>query len=58
MGTDLFLLVERAGGRHQRADDPESPAQGRFYSAMYGKPAVVDRLVGIIKDALSRSGGG
>ncbi|GMQ95978.1 MAG: inositol monophosphatase family protein [Gammaproteobacteria bacterium] len=50
------ILIEEAGGRYQRVKGAESPAQGHFHSAVFGKPAVVDRLAGIIEDALSRSG--
>jgi fructose-1,6-bisphosphatase/inositol monophosphatase family enzyme len=46
------ILVEEAGGRYRSLGESEIPGEGRFYSAVYGKPAVVDRLVAIIDDAL------
>ncbi len=50
------ILIEEAGGRYQWLKDSQAPGQGRFYSAVFGKPAVVDRLVGIIEDAVSSAG--
>ena len=50
------ILIEEAGGRYRRVNDTELPGQGRFYSAVFGKPAVVDRLAGKIEDALSSAG--
>ncbi len=58
-GTPLWdvaatqILIEEAGGRYRRVKDTELPGEGRFYSAVFGKPAVVDRLAGIIEEALS-----
>jgi fructose-1,6-bisphosphatase/inositol monophosphatase family enzyme len=46
------ILVEEAGGRYQSVRDIDIPGRGRFYSAVYGKPTLVNRLVAIIKDAL------
>ena len=50
------ILIEEAGGRYQWLKHTEVPGQGRLYSAVFGKPAVVDRLVGIIEDAVSSAG--
>jgi len=50
------ILIEEAGGRYQWVKDTEVPGQGHFYSAVFGKPAVVDRLAGIIEDALTSAG--
>ena len=50
------ILIEEAGGRYQSVRDTEVPGQGRFYSAVFGKPAVVDRLAGVIEDALTPAG--
>lgn len=47
------ILIEEAGGRYQWLKDTQAPGQGRLYSAVFGKPAVVDRLAGIIEDALT-----
>ncbi len=61
-GTPLWdvaatqILIEEAGGRYRCVKDSELPGRGRFYSAVFGKPAVVDRLAGIIEDALSSAG--
>jgi fructose-1,6-bisphosphatase/inositol monophosphatase family enzyme len=46
------ILIEEAGGRYQTVKKLELPGKGHFYSAVFGKPALVDRLVGIIADAL------
>jgi len=46
------ILIEEAGGRYRCVKDIEGPGKGRLYSAVFGKPAVVERLVEIIKDAL------
>lgn len=46
------IIVEEAGGRYQCVRETEIPGKGRFYSAVFGKPAVVERLAAIIKDAL------
>jgi histidinol-phosphatase len=45
------IIVEEAGGRYRYVKEIELPGKGRFYSAVFGKPAVVDRLVGIIENA-------
>jgi histidinol-phosphatase len=50
------ILIEEAGGSYQWLKDSQVPGEGRFYSAVFGKPAVVDRLVGIIEDAVSSAG--
>ena len=52
------ILIEEAGGRYRWVKDTGSPEEGHFCSAVFGKPAVVDRLAGIIEDAHSRSGEG
>ena len=49
------ILVEEAGGRYQCVRETEIPGKGRFYSAVFGKPAVVGRLVAIIERALRSS---
>ncbi len=46
------ILIEEAGGSYQWVKDIEVPGQGRFYSAVFGKPALVDRLAGIIEHTL------
>lgn len=46
------ILVEEAGGRYQCVRETEIPGKGRFYSAVFGKPAVVERLAAIIEDAV------
>ena len=50
------ILIEEAGGSYQWLKDNQVPGEGRFYSAVFGKPAIVDRLVGIIEDAVSSTG--
>ncbi len=61
-GTQLWdvaatqILIEEAGGRYLHVKDTELPGQGTFYSAVFGKPAVVDRLAGIIEHTLSSAG--
>ena len=50
------ILIEEAGGSYQWLKDSQVPGEGRFYSAVFGKPAVVDRLVGIIEDAVRSAG--
>ncbi len=50
------ILIEEAGGSYQWLKDNQVPGEGRFYSAVFGKPAIVDRLVGIIEDAVSSAG--
>ena len=57
-GTPLWdlaatqILIEEAGGRYHWLEDTEVPGQGRFFTAVFGKAAVVDRLVGVIEGAL------
>ena len=61
-GTPLWdlaatqILIEEAGGRCHWLKDTEVPGQGHLYTAVFGKPAVVDRLVGVIEDALTSAG--
>lgn len=50
------ILVEEAGGRYRCVGEIEIPDKGRFYSAVFGKPAVVDKLTAIIEDALGSAG--
>lgn len=50
------ILVEEAGGRYACVRETEIPEKGKFYSAVFGKPAVVERLVGVIEDALRAAG--
>ena len=50
------ILIEEAGGRFRWVQDTEIAGRGRYYSAVFGKAAVVDRLAGIITDALSAAG--
>lgn len=56
-GTPLWdlaatrILVEEAGGRYECVGEIEIAGQGRYYSAVFGKPAVVERLVAIIEAA-------
>ena len=46
------ILVEEAGGRFRWVRKTEAPGEGHFYSAVFGKPELVDRLVEIIERAL------
>ena len=61
-GTQLWdvaatqILIEEAGGRYLHVKDTELPGQGTFYSAVFGKPAVVKRLAGIIEHTLNSAG--
>ncbi len=61
-GTPLWdlaatqILIEEAGGRCHWLKDTEVPGQGHLYTAVFGKPAVVDRLAGVIEDALTPAG--
>ena len=50
------ILIEEAGGRYRWLKDTELPGKGRFYSAVFGKPAIVDRLVEIIEHAVNSTG--
>ncbi len=53
-GTPLWdlaatqILIEEAGGRYVEVKRLEVPGKGTFHSAVYGRPAIVDRLVEII----------
>lgn len=46
------ILIEEAGGRYRYVKQMELPGKGRLYSAVFGKAAVVDRLAGVIAEAL------
>ena len=46
------VVIEEAGGRYHAVRDFELPGEGRFYTAVFGKPAVVERLVKIIEESL------
>ena len=46
------ILIEEAGGSFRYVKDTDIPGQGHFYSAVFGKPALVERMAGIIQDAL------
>ncbi len=50
------ILVEEAGGQYRCVRETEIPGKGRFFSAVFGKPSVVERLAGIIEDALRATG--
>jgi len=56
-GTPLWdlaatqILVEEAGGRYIEVNQIDISGKGRFHSAVYGKPVVVERLVRIISKA-------
>lgn len=45
------ILVEEAGGRYECVGETEIAGQGRYYSAVFGKPAVVGGLVAVIEAA-------
>lgn len=53
-GTPLWdlaatqIIIEEAGGRYVEVEQIQIPGRGRFHSAVYGRPAVVNRLVEII----------
>lgn len=46
------IVIEEAGGRYRYLKEIELPGKKRLYSAVFGKPAIVDRLAEIIEDAL------
>ena len=46
------VVIEEAGGRYHPVRELELPGQGRYYAAVFGKPAVVERLVAIIEEHL------
>lgn len=46
------ILIEEAGGSFRWVKKTHIPGQGHFYSAVFGKPAVVERMAKIIEDAL------
>ncbi len=42
------LLVEEAGGLYRSLEEHDEPGIGRVYSAVFGKPALVERLVELV----------
>jgi fructose-1,6-bisphosphatase/inositol monophosphatase family enzyme len=42
------LLAEEAGGKYVTVQDIEVPGVGRVYGAVFGKPALVDKLVPLL----------
>jgi histidinol-phosphatase len=44
------VLIEEAGGSYAVVRDFPAPEGGRILSAVFGKPAVVDRLVAVFRD--------
>lgn len=48
------ILIEEAGGRYRYVKKIELPGKKRLYSAVFGKATIVDRLAGIIEDALDQ----
>ena len=46
------ILVEEAGGSYRTLRITRVPGKGDFYSAAFGKPAVVDRLREIVETAI------
>lgn len=42
------ILVEEAGGRYVTVRELDLPGTGKIYSAVFGKPAMVDRLVKLV----------
>jgi fructose-1,6-bisphosphatase/inositol monophosphatase family enzyme len=50
------VLVEEVGGRYAVVGDLPAPDGGHILSAVFGKPAVVDRLVRLFHDHERRSG--
>ena len=46
------ILVEEAGGAYRTLRVIRPPGRGSLYSAVFGRPAVVERLTGIIDSAL------
>ena len=49
------IVIEEAGGRYHTVRDFEIPGEGRFYTGVFGKPAVVDRLLAVIEESLQAS---
>lgn len=45
------ILIEEAGGRFRWVKEIEIPGEGRYFSAVFGKPAVVDGLATIVEEA-------
>jgi fructose-1,6-bisphosphatase/inositol monophosphatase family enzyme len=43
------ILIEEAGGKYTLVQDFDVPRVGRIYSTVFGKPALVDRLVALMK---------
>lgn len=43
------ILIEEAGGKYALVQDLDVPQVGRIYSAVFGKPALVDRLTALMK---------
>ena len=50
------VLIEEAGGRYSVVRDFPAPDGGRILSAVFGKPAVVDRLVAIFDEGTRPTG--
>lgn len=46
------ILIEEAGGLYRWVQESEIIDGRRYYSAVFGKPAVVERIVRIIEDAM------
>lgn len=46
------IVIEEAGGRYRCLKELELPGKKRVYSAVFGKPEIVERLAGIIGKAL------
>ncbi len=46
------ILIEEAGGRYRCVKTSHIPGKGHYYSAVFGKPAVVERMSKIIENAL------
>ncbi len=44
------ILVEEAGGRYEALQEFTTPDGGKAYSAVFGKPALVERLVTILRE--------
>ncbi len=44
------ILVEEAGGRYQALQEFSTPDGGRVYSAVFGKAALVERLVAMLRE--------
>lgn len=43
------ILIEEAGGKFVAVRDDDVPGVGRLYGTVFGKPAVVDRLVALLR---------